>query len=146
MFEVGRRVLIRERVWQVLEDHADSASADHVIRVRLVEAHGTEHAGDERTFVYHAGATVEHFDAVDAEGVVEPIQEQPIELVAPLAAPELQWNPATAPSQWQRLHMAYRLSIAHNTTHLLGLARRGHDAQHGRELILFDGEPRARQT
>jgi len=41
----------------------------------------------------------------------------------PVSAPALRWHPGTPPSQWERLHTAYRLSIAHNTGYLLGLAR-----------------------
>jgi len=110
MFEVGQLVRIREQTWQVLEDHAAYAGGDHVLRVQGMEGRVR---GQERLFIYRPlgeGSDAAHID--DA-----------LETVIPLTTPELGWHPGTPPSQWERLHTAYRLSIAHNTGNLLGLAR-----------------------
>ncbi len=111
MFEVGQQVRIREQIWQVLEDHAAYASGDHALRVRGIEGRAR---GQERLFIYRpVGERSEA--AQEDDGVLE--------IVIPLATPALRWHPGTPPSQWERLHTAYRLSIAHNTGYLLGLAR-----------------------
>ena len=104
MYEVGQRIRIRERVWVVLDDHADSMSGDHVLRVRGVD---TQPGGIERTFVYRPASSL----------------PDELERITALPAPDLRWSPGTPPSQWERLQTAYRLSIAHSAGHLLGLSR-----------------------
>lgn len=111
MYEVGQLVRIRERTWQVLEDHTAYAGGDHTLYVRGLDS---EVRGLERIFIYRP---------VGEDGESGQGEEAALELVTPLATPELRWNPGTPPSQWERLHTAYRLSIAHNAGHLLGLAR-----------------------
>jgi superfamily II DNA or RNA helicase len=111
MFEVGQLVRIREQTWQVLEDLAAYAGGDHALRVRGMEGRAR---GLERLFIYRPVG--EGNDAALGD-------DGAVELVMPLATPELRWHPGTPPSQWERLHTAYRLSIAHNTGYLLGLAR-----------------------
>ena len=111
MFEVGQLVRIRERTWQVLDDHAAYGGGDHTLHVRGLES---EVRGLERMFIYRPVG--DGNDGTEGEDAA-------LELVTPLATPELRWNPGTPPSQWERLHTAYRLSIAYNTGHLLGLAR-----------------------
>ena len=110
MFEVGQLVCIREQTWQVLEDHAAYAGGDHTLRVRGLDG---RMRGQERLFIYRpvGGGS----DAAQVDGALE--------LVVPLATPALRWHPSTPPSQWERLHTAYRLSIAHHIGYLLGLAR-----------------------
>ncbi len=111
MFEVGQLVRIREQTWQVLEDLAAYAGGDHALRVRGMEGRAR---GLERLFIYRPVG--EGSDAA-------PGDDSAVELVVPVATPELSWHPGTPPSQWERLHTAYRLSIAHSTGYLLGLAR-----------------------
>ncbi|HYT33846.1 MAG TPA: SNF2-related protein, partial [Ktedonobacteraceae bacterium] len=111
MFEVGQLVRIREQTWQVVEDHAAYACGDHTLRVRGLEGRAR---GLERIFIYRpvgAGSDTVHGD------------DGALEIVVPLATPALRWHTGTPPSQWERLHSAYRLSISHNTGYLLGLAR-----------------------
>src|SRR5260221_8625484 len=111
MFEVGQLVRIREQTWQVLEDHAAYAGGDHALRVRGLEGRAR---GQERLFIYRPVG--EGSDAAQSD-------DGALEMVVPLATPALRWHLGTPPSQWERLHTAYRLSIAHNTGYLLGLAR-----------------------
>ncbi len=111
MFEVGQLVRIREQTWQVLEDHAAYAGGDHVLHVRGMEGRTL---GQERLFIYRPVG--EESDAAQND-------DDALEIVVPLATPALRWHPGTPPSQWERLHTAYRLSIAHNAGYLLGLAR-----------------------
>ncbi len=111
MFEVGQQVRIREQIWQVLEDHAAYAGGDHALRVRGMEGQAR---GQERLFIYRPVG--EGSDAAQED-------EGALEIVIPLATPALRWHPGMPPSQWERLHTAYRLSIAHNTGYLLGLSR-----------------------
>ena len=111
MFEVGQLVRIREQTWQVLEDHTAYAGGDHTLRVRGMEGRAR---GQERLFIYRpvgegSGTTNDDDDA--------------LEIVIPLATAALHWHPGTPPSQWERLHTAYRLSIAHNAAYLIGLLR-----------------------
>ena len=111
MFEVGQLVRIREQTWQVLEDHAAYAGGDHALGVRGMEGRAR---GLERLFIYRPVG--EGSDAALGD-------DGAVELVVPLATPALSWHPGTPPSQWERLHTAYQLSIAHDTGYLLGLAR-----------------------
>ncbi|HYU73906.1 MAG TPA: SNF2-related protein, partial [Ktedonobacteraceae bacterium] len=111
MFDAGQLVRIRERTWQVLEDHAGHGSNDHTLRVRGEDG---EVRGVERTFIYSPIATSEGEDAFEEDGGLERVEL--------LKAPELLWRPGTPPSMWERLHTAYRLSAAHSTDNLLGLA------------------------
>jgi superfamily II DNA or RNA helicase len=111
MFEVGQFVRIREQTWQVLEDHAAYAGGDHTLRVRGMDG---RIRGQDRVFIYRpVGVGNESLQGDDGA----------LEVVVPLSAPGLRWHPGTPPSQWERLHTAYQLSIAHNTGYLLGLAR-----------------------
>ena len=105
MFEVGQLVRIRELTWQVLEDHAAYAGGDHTLRVRGLDG---RMKGQDRVFIYRPVGE-------DGDGALE--------VVTRLATPALGWHPGTPPSQWERLHTAYRLSVAHNADYLLGLAR-----------------------
>ena len=111
MFEVGQLVRIREQSWQVLEDHAAYAGGDHTLRVRGIDGRAR---GTERVFIYRP----EGDGNESAQG-----DDGALERVMTVSAPALRWRPGTPPSQWERLHTAYRLSIAHNTGYLLGLAR-----------------------
>lgn len=113
MFDVGQLVRIRDRVWQVLEDHASHAGGDHTLRVRGEDG---EVRGKEFTFIYRP--TLQH----DGNATDFDLEETGLEKVEPLKAPELLWLPGTPPSQWERLHTAYRLSVAHSASYLLGLA------------------------
>ena len=111
MFEAGQLVRIREQTWQVLEDHAAYAGGDHTLRVRGLDGRVR---GLERVFIYRpVGDGNERAQGDDGA----------LERVMPLSAPALRWHPGTPPSQWERLHTAYQLSISHNTGYLLGLAR-----------------------
>src|SRR6266700_4075677 len=110
MFDVGQLVRIRERTWQVLEDHASHSGSDHILRVRGIEG---EWRGEDLTFIYRPVAQQ------DGEHEEEDLG---IEKVEALPVPELLWRPNTPPSQWERLHTAYQLSIAHHTNYLPGLA------------------------
>lgn len=111
MFEVGQLVRIREQTWQVLEDHAAYAGGDHTLRVRGLDGRVK---GQDRVFIYRPAGDGNE----SAQG-----HDDALERVVPLSAPALRWHPGTPPSQWERLHTAYQLSIAHNTGYLLGLAR-----------------------
>ena len=111
MFEVGQLVRIREQTWQVLEDHAAYAGGDHALHVRGMEGRAR---GQERLFIYRPVG--EGSEAAQED-------DGTLEIVIPLATPALRWHPGTPPSQWERLHTAYSLSIAHNTGYLLGLSR-----------------------
>src|ERR1700740_1157588 len=111
MYEVGQVVRIREQTWQVVEDHAAYAGGDHALRVRSLDGRTR---GIERVFIYRPageGSDTQHEN------------ENALELVIPLSPPELNWRPGTPPTQWERLHTAYRLSIAHNAIFFLGLSR-----------------------
>jgi SNF2 family DNA or RNA helicase len=108
MFDVGQLVRIRERTWQVLEDHAGHSGGDHTL---LVRGEDGEFRGKEFTFIYRPGS-----------GDDEAFDEAGLEKVEALAAPELVWSPTTLPSQWERLHTAYQLSLARGSGYLLGLA------------------------
>jgi superfamily II DNA or RNA helicase len=108
MYEVGQLVRIRERTWEVLDDRASGSSGDHVLKVRGQEK---DVQGKEYTFIYRPGS-----ETAD--------ESSPgVERIMPLPSPELRWNPGTLPSRWERLHTAYRLSIAHNPDCLLSLSR-----------------------
>jgi len=109
MFDVGQLVRIRERTWQVLEDHVSQSGHDHILRARGVEG---EWCGQDLTFIYRPRARTDGEDEDDPG----------IEKIEALPVPELFWRPNTPPSQWERLHTAYQLSIAHHTHYLLGLA------------------------
>src|SRR5579875_3691832 len=111
MFEVGQLVRIREQTWQVLEDHAVYAGGDHTLRVRGMDGRAR---GLERIFIYRPAGDRN----AGAQG-----DDSILEQVIPISTPALAWHPGTPPSQWERLHTAYRLSIAHSTGYLLGLAR-----------------------
>jgi SNF2 family DNA or RNA helicase len=109
MFDTGQLVRIRERTWQVLEDHAGHGSSDHVLHVRGEDG---DVRGRELTFIYRP-TTSDTDDFEDDTG---------LEQVELLKAPELLWRPVTPPSMWERLHTAYRLSAARSSDYLLGLA------------------------
>src|SRR5579884_474524 len=113
MFDTGQLVRIRDRVWQVLEDHASHAGGDHTLRVRGEDG---DVRGKELTFIYRPAVGSDgHMGELDLGDVG-------LEKVELLKAPELLWRPGTPPSEWERLHTAYHLSIAHSTGYLLGLA------------------------
>ncbi|HLX40936.1 MAG TPA: hypothetical protein VKR42_10395, partial [Ktedonobacteraceae bacterium] len=88
MFEVGQFVRIRERTWQVLDDHAAYSGGDHTLHVRGLEG---EVRGLERMFIYRPVKD-------DTDGAQD--EEAALELVTPLATPALRWNPGTPPSKW----------------------------------------------
>src|SRR6266487_1412477 len=90
MFDAGQLVRIRERTWQVLEDHAGHGSNDHTLRVRGEDG---EVRGVERTFIYSPIATSEGEDAFEEDGGLERVEL--------LKAPELLWRPGTPPSMWE---------------------------------------------
>lgn len=106
MYEVGQLVQIRERTWEVIEDRIAGSGGDHLLSVRGVER---EIRGVEQVFIYRPGP----------DNGTSPLLER----IVPLPSPELTWNPRTLPSRWERLHTAYRLSVAHNQDILAGLTR-----------------------
>ncbi len=76
MFDAGQLVRIRERVWQVLEDHAGHPGGDHTLRVRAEEG---EVRGREWTFIYHPVTGDE--DAFDEAGL-EKVEALPSQWIA----------------------------------------------------------------
>src|SRR5258708_347856 len=108
MYETGQFVRIREHTWEVVEDRAPSTGGDHLLTVRGFD---DEVRGNNFTFVYRPGT-----ETADKTGAG-------IEHIIPIPSPELQWHPHALPSRWERLHTAYRLSIAHNSDCLLSLSR-----------------------
>src|ERR1019366_8640192 len=102
MFEVGQHVRIRERIWEVIDDHASGTSGDHVLQVRPIRDTASHKRPDIEandgynketfTFIYRPGT--ENAEA-GAGG---------IERVTALPSPELTWSPTTSTSRWERLH------------------------------------------
>jgi len=108
MFEIGQQVRIREQVWEVVEDRA-SAGATIIFCW-------------SRVWIRKIGERSLPSSTILAQKIRRH-QVLGVEHIAPEPVPELPWRPDTLPSYWERLHTAYRLSIAHRADCLLSLAR-----------------------